>query len=386
MSKLPKPHGGKLVNRVLSKTARKKIQGEFSEIEKVEISKDLAVDIENIAHGVFSPLEGPLNGADFDSVLHGMRLSSDLPWTIPIVMDISSNTIRDRTLEEGDTVILTYQNMSIGLLHIEDIYSYDKKEFVKRVFRTDDIGHPGVAKIMQYEDRLLGGKIELINSYGNPFIQYTLKPIETRVLFKEKGWRTVVGFQTRNAPHMGHEYVQKTALTFVDGLFINPVIGNKKPGDFKDEVILKTYRELIDHYYLKGKAVMAILRTEMRYAGPMEAIFHAIVRKNFGCTHFIVGRDHAGVGKYYGPYAAQEIFAEFSDLGISPIFFKEFHFCKKCLGYVSNQICPHSGDDIIRPSGTKIRRMLTRGEMPPKEMIRSEVAEIILRTNKPFAE
>lgn len=386
MSKLPKPHGGKLVNRVLSKTARKKLEDESSEIEKVEISKDLAVDIENIAYGVFSPLEGPLTGADFDSVLREMRLSNDMPWTIPIVMAMSSKTIRDRNLKEGDIVILGHRNMPISLLHIEDIYSYDKRELAKKIFRTDNSDHPGVAKIMQYEDRLVGGKIDLINRYENPFAQYTLKPIETRVLFKEKGWRTVVGFQTRNAPHTGHEYVQKTALTFVDGLFINPVIGSKKPGDFKDEVILETYRELIDHYYLKDKAVMAILRTEMRYAGPMEAIFHAIVRKNFGCTHFIVGRDHAGVRKYYGPYDAQDIFAEFSDLGISPIFFKEFHFCKKCLGYVSNQICPHSGDDIIRPSGTEIRRMLTRREMPPKEMIRPEVAEIILRTNKPFVE
>ncbi|MFX0096367.1 MAG: sulfate adenylyltransferase [Candidatus Hodarchaeota archaeon] len=384
MSKLPKPHGGKLINRILSKTARKKIINELSEFEKVEISKDLAVDIENISNGVFSPLEGPLSSVDFDSVLHEMRLASDIPWTIPIVLDISSRMIRERALKQGEIVILTHRNMPISLLYIEDIYAYDKKKFVKRVFKTDDSDHPGVAKILQSEDRLVGGKIELINNIENPFVQYTLRPIETRVLFKEKGWRTVVGFQTRNAPHMGHEYVQKTALTFVDGLFINPVIGKKKAGDFKDEVILKTYRELIDYYYLKDKAVMAILRTEMRYAGPKEAIFHAIVRKNFGCTHFIVGRDHAGVGKYYGPYDSQEVFMEFSDLGISPIFFKEFHFCRKCLGYVSAQICPHSGNDVIRPSGTKIRRMLMRREIPPKEMIRSEVAEIILKTSKPF--
>ncbi|MFX1598702.1 MAG: sulfate adenylyltransferase, partial [Promethearchaeota archaeon] len=265
-------------------------------------------------------------------------------------------------------------------------YWPDKEDYAKKVFGTTDSSHPGVAKVMQSNDTLIGGEIELINSTDNPFLHYALRPIETRVLFKERGWRTVVGFQTRNAPHMGHEYVQKTALTFVDGLFINPVIGKKKPGDFKDEVILRAYEELINHYYLKDKAILAILRTEMRYAGPREAILHAIVRKNFGCTHFIVGRDHAGVGSYYGPYDAQEIFSEFSDLGIVPIFFKEFHYCKRCLGYVSSRICPHRGDEIIRPSGTKIRKMLQQKELPPKEMIRHEVAKIIFSYDRPFIE
>ncbi len=386
MVALPKPHGGKLINQVHSEKSKKKIQDELDEIVGIEVSKDFAVDLENIAFGVFSPLVGPLSNIDFESVLNEMRLANDIPWTIPIVLDISSAEIQDKGLKTGDIAILTNQKMPIASLLIDDIYTYDKKEYAQRVFGTNNLDHPGVVKLMSLNNLLVGGRIELLNSPDNPFAQYTLRPIETRVLFKEKGWKTVVGFQTRNAPHLGHEYVQKTALTFVDGLFINPVIGKKKPGDFNDEVILKAYEELVNNYYLVDKAVVAILRTEMRYAGPKEAVFHAIIRKNFGCTHFIVGRDHAGVGDYYAPYDAQEIFSEFLDLGISPIFFKEFHYCKKCLGYVSSRICPHGGDDVIPPSGTKIRQMLKRNELPPKEMMRREVAKIILDSKKPFTE
>ncbi|WP_290901266.1 sulfate adenylyltransferase, partial [Ferroglobus sp.] len=273
-----------------------------------------------------------------------------------------------------------------ALMEVEEIYKFDKKEFAEKVFKTTDLDHPGVKKVFEMRDRLVGGKIDLLNQIENPFEKYTLQPVETRVLFKELGWRTVVGFQTRNAPHLGHEYVQKTALTFVDGLFINPVIGRKKKGDFRDEVILKAYEVLIERYYLKNRAVLAVLRTEMRYAGPREAIFHAIVRKNFGCTHFIVGRDHAGVGSYYKPYEAQEIFEEFPDLGITPIFFKQFYYCKKCYGFVNEAVCPHRGEDIIPPSGTKIREMLMKGELPPKEMMRPEVAEVILSFEKPFVD
>lgn len=384
MSNLPKPHGGRLVNRELSDTASKAFQEELSEIAKIEISKDLAIDMENIAYGVFSPLEGPLNSTDFDSVLHEMRLANDVPWTIPIVLDVSSKTIKEIDLKADDTAVLTNQETPFARLFVNDIYSYDKAEYVRRIFKTTDSGHPGFMRIMQSNDMLVGGEIDLISNTDNPFLRYTLRPVETRILFKEKGWRTVVGFQTRNAPHMGHEYVQKTALTFVDGLFINPVVGKKKPGDFRDEVILEAYEELIKHYYLRDKAILAVLRTEMRYAGPREAIFHAIVRKNFGCTHFIVGRDHAGVGNYYGPYDAQEIFNEFSDLGITPIFFKEFHYCRRCLGYVSSRICPHRGNEIICPSGTAIRKLLLQNKLPPREMMREEVAKIILSSDRPF--
>jgi sulfate adenylyltransferase len=243
-----------------------------------------------------------------------------------------------------------------------------------------------VAKVMGMKDVLLGGKLDLVKETATPFARYKLSPRETRVLFKEKGWRTIVGFQTRNTPHIGHEYVQKAALTFTDGIFINPVIGKKKKGDYKDEVILASYEELIKHYYLKERAVMAILMMEMRYAGPREAIFHAIIRKNFGCTHIIIGRDHAGVGSYYHPFAAQDIFEEFPDLGIIPLFFRSFYYCKKCLSVVNDKICPHPPADQIQFSGTKIRDMLLRGEYPSPELVRPEVAKVIMEFKNPFNE
>ncbi len=383
---LPRAHGGTLVDRVMDETRRKKIKGEISDIPSIEISDDIAVDLENIAYGVFSPLEGFMSENDYRLVLDTMRLENDVPWTIPVVLDMNGEEFLKMELRAGDTLLLKRGKTPVALMELEDLFKLDRKEHALKVFRTSDPSHPGVKKTLSMGDLLLGGKIEFMEGIENPFERYTLRPVETRILFKELGWRTVVGFQTRNAPHLGHEYVQKTALTFVDGLFINPVIGRKKKGDFRDEVILKAYEALIDRYYLKEKAVLSILRTEMRYAGPREAVFHAIVRKNFGCTHFIVGRDHAGVGDFYGPYDAQEIFGEFPDLGITPVFFRRFYYCKKCYGYVNEHVCPHEGDDIIPPSGTKIREMLASGKIPPREMMRPEVAEIILGFKNPFVE
>jgi len=380
---LPKPHGGKLIHRVLSGERRERPLEEAKELPKIVVSSELVRDIENIAYGVFSPLEGFLGQEDYLSVLDNKRLANDLPWTIPILLDVSRKEITGVDVED-DVVLSTEDDQPVAVMRIEEKYGFDKRELAQQVFGTTDVGHPGVAKAFNMKDLLLGGKIDLINELKDPFYKYRLKPIETRILFREKGWRTVVGFQTRNVPHLGHEYVQKTALTFVDGVFINPVIGRKKGGDFKDEVILETYEALINHYYLKDKAVLAVLETEMRYAGPYEAIFHAIVRKNFGCTHFIVGRDHAGVGKYYKPYAAQEIFDEFPDLGITPLFFKAFFYCKKCGGVGNERTCPHGEEYRINFSGTEIRETFLRGEKPPQQLMRPEVAEIVLQWKDPF--
>lgn len=379
---MPRPHGGKLINREIGENGKEKFLEQASELPTLNLEEGLAKDVENIAKGVFSPLEGFLLEEDYSSVLNNKRLANDLPWTLPIILDAPNNF----GIRTGDTITLSYQNRPLALMHIEEVYSYNKKEFAQKVYGTLDKNHPGVAKLKDMGDQLLGGKIDLINEVKNPFSKYNLRPIETRILFKEKGWRTIVGFQTRNAPHLGHEYVQKTALTFVDGVFINPVIGKKKKGDFRDEVILEAYEALIKNYYLKDRAVMSILPFEMRYAGPREAIFHAIVRKNFGCTHFIVGRDHAGVGNFYPPYAAQDIFDEFPDLGIIPLFFKEFYHCKKCGGVVNEKTCPHGEDQRIKFSGTKIRELLMRGQRPPAEMMRPEVTDIILRSGNPFME
>jgi len=274
----------------------------------------------------------------------------------------------------------------LAALDIADIYGYDADEYVSTVFDTTDGSHPGVAKVRSMGDRLIGGPIMLADEMASPFPEYTLWPIETRVLFKEKAWRTIVAFQTRNPPHLGHEYVQKAALTFTDGLFINPIIGKKKKGDFTDDIIIHTYQELIDNYYLRDRAVMGVLQAEMKYGGPKEAILHAIMRKNFGCTHFIVGRDHAGVGDFYSPFAAQDIFSEFPDLGIVPLFFKSFFYCKRCGSIANEKICPHEGEDIVNFSGAKIRGRLVDGLPPGEDMMRPEVSQIILDAETPFVE
>ncbi len=379
------PHGGKLINRVLNGAEKSSILDRLNDLPSLTIDPDLVSDVENIATGVYSPLEGFLNRPDFESVLKNMRLKNDLPWTIPIVLDVSRE-MADR-LEPGQQVLLRSEDgQPVAVLTVEDIYDYDKEEFSRQVYGTVDPKHPGVARVLQMKEVLVGGKIDLIDLVPTPYDRYRLSPKETRILFREKGWKTVVGFQTRNTPHLGHEYVQKTALTFTDGLFINPVIGRKKKGDFKDEVILASYEELIKNYYLKERAVMAILKMEMRYAGPREAIHHAIIRKNFGCTHIIIGRDHAGVGNYYHPYAAQEIFEQFPDLGIVPLFFKSFFFCRKCNSIENEKTCPHPSSEHIQFSGTRIRDLLVRGEIPPAELMRPEVARIILSFENPFNE
>ena len=326
-------------------------------------------------------MKGFLTSDDFESVLHHMRLSDDTPWTIPIVLDV-----RERTFDEGDAILLYYEDLPIARMHVEEIYTYDKKEFAVKVFKTDDPAHPGVARVREMGDYLVGGEIELLNELPNPFARYTLRPVETRVLFKERGWKTIVAFQTRNVPHLGHEYVQKAALTFVDGLFINPVLGRKKKGDYKDEVIIKAYEALFEHYYPKDAATLATVRYEMRYAGPREAIHHAIMRKNFGATHFIVGRDHAGVGDYYGPYEAWDLFEEFPDLGITPMFIRESFYCRKCGGMVNAKICPHDEKFHVHISGTKLRKMIMAGEQPPEYMMRPEVYEVVRSFENPFVE
>ena len=378
-----KPHGGKLVDRVLKGAAGEKALSGTDRLRRVRLDSELVSDVENIATGVYSPLEGFLGSDDLHHVLNHRRLVSDLPWTVPIVLDLPKAEA-DGLKEGSDVLLVDAGDQPVAVLHLEEKYGFDKGETAEKVFGTRDAAHPGVAKVMGMNDILLAGPVDLIAAVPTPFDRYKLSPKETRILFREKGWRTVVGFQTRNTPHNGHEYLQKAALTFTDGIFINPVIGRKKKGDFKDEVILASYDELIKHYYLRERAVMAILQMEMRYAGPREAIHHAIIRKNFGCTHFIIGRDHAGVGKYYAPFAAQDIFEDFPDLGIVPLFFRAFSYCKKCQSVVNDKICPHGPADHIQYSGTKIRDMLVAGEIPPPELMRPEVAKVIMSFPEPF--
>ena len=376
------PHGGKLIDRLVPEAGRPRIRDEASELIDIPVSLEARKDYECIAYGIFSPLAGPLNGNDYRSVLERGRLQNDLPWTFPIVLDVSEDLASG--IDEGDDVALSHSGAPFAILHVEDKYVLDRKMYAESVYTTLDIEHPGVARTQGMGTSLLGGRIDLFEETPGKVPRYRLKPKETRFLFKEMGWRTVAGFQTRNAPHIGHEYVQKTALAFVDGLFINPLIGRKKPGDFTDEVIVESYEALIRNYYMRNSATLVTLEMEMRYAGPREAIFHAIIRKNFGCTHFVVGRDHAGVGNYYGPFEAQEKFDEYPDLGIAPIFFRSFFYCKKCGGIENDKVCPHGPEDHINFSGTKMRQLLMRGERPSKEMMRPEVVDVILEHPEPF--
>jgi sulfate adenylyltransferase len=378
---LPRPHGGRLIQRILKDTARDRLLIEANRLPRLDVTPEVASDIVNIGMGAFSPLEGFMGPDDLRATLYAKRLASGVPWTMPIVLDIS----HQQAQHLGDAVGLWHAGRPLALLEGACPYSYDRQELAKQVFGTEDAKHPGVASILRMQDLLLGGTLQVLGDLETPFARYRLTPLDTRVLFEAKGWRTVVGFQTRNIPHLGHESVQKTALTLVDGLFIHPVIGRKQAGDFTDEVILQTYDALVRHYYLHERAVLATLHTEMRYAGPREALFHAIVRKNFGCTHFIVGRDHAGVGHYYAPYAAQEIFDDFPDLGIIPLCFPAVFYCRRCASVANDKTCPHGDDARMQFSGTLLRKLLIERQAPDG-LMRPEVAEIILNQDHPFVE
>ena len=374
------PHGGKLISRLLSEKEAKQLQTELNEYPTLAVSEATGDIIQNIGHGVLSPLTGFMTEDATLTVLDTMRLPSDVPWTIPIILDVDENA----EIKPKDQVALTLNGTGVARLSVEEIYQVDKKHYAKQVFGTTDAKHPGVARINGMKEHLVGGKLEVAPVLPDTFTDVTLYPMETRILFKERKWRTIVAFQTRNPPHLGHEYVEKTALTFVDGIFINPLIGPKKSGDFRDDVILDAYRALMKTYFLKKNSVLSILRSPMYYGGPREAIHHSIMRKNFGCTHFIVGRDHAGVGNYYPPFAAQEIFDDFPDLGITPVPFKSFFYCNKCQSIANDKTCPHPSENHILFSGTKIRQYFNEGKIPPESLMRREVAEVIAKYDNPF--
>jgi len=375
---IPLPHGGKLVNRF--DISDKKADGMMS----VEVSRDLRNDIENIADGIFSPLDGFVGEVDFQSIIRSGRLKNGLAWTLPIVLDVEEH-IGTNMKDEGQVALAT-AGEKFAVLHIDEVYSFDRLECVKALYQTADINHPGVDKIInKMKSHLVGGKIDVFKRIEeSPLRKHRKTPQQIRTEIVNKGWKTLVGFQTRNVPHVAHEMLQKAALNLYDGLFVNPLIGKKKKGDFKDEVILKAYETLIQNYYPRDKAMFATLHTEMRYGGPREAIHHAIMRKNFGCSHFIVGRDHAGIGSFYHPFASQEIFKNYLDIEIEPVFFPAFYYCKKCLAYANEKNCPHGQEFREELSGTKMRKMVSLGEMPGPHLMRPEVAQVILSFKEPF--
>ncbi len=369
------PHGGKLISRVLAGNEREKALEEARELPGISVRHETLLDMGNIAHGVFSPLQGFVTQNDFLSILHEKSLENGIPWTIPVTFPLHEPPANCKA---GDDVALFGQGgKPIALLRLEEIYNFNIHEAAKDVFRTTDTKHPGVAKMHEMGNTLLAGEIDLLNE-PEPIVKgYELAPLQTRSLFQKYKWKTVVGFQTRNVPHRAHEYLQKAALELVDGILLHPLIGWKKDGDYKPEAILHGYEALIKYYYPKNRAVLAALTTQMRYAGPREAVFHAIIRKNFGCTHFIVGRDHAGVGNYYGTYDAHAIFDEIPDLGIDILKMKGPYFCRHCSHVTTEKTCPHPAQEHVEISGTLIRKMLSEGKLPPKEMMREEVAKLL---------
>ena len=380
-----RPHGGTLTNNFIDKS---KID---RDLFTLDVDTGLKKEIENISFGVFSPLKGFLNEQDFLDVVNIGRLANDLPWTIPIVFDTDDEVAKKA--KDSTQVALRNNGQIFGIMNVEDTYNYDKKASAKSVFQTDDPLHPGFQKFVAMKDNLIGGDVKVVaaadadadnnNSFDGKF---RLTPSESRKKIQDLGWKSTVAFQTRNVPHVAHEMLQKAALNIYDGLFINPLIGKKKKGDFKDDVILDSYTVLIDNYYPKSRIIFSTLHTEMKYAGPREAIHHAIMRQNFGCSHIIIGRDHAGVGNYYSPFAAHEIFKDYPELEIKPIFFPAFYFCKKCQGYVNERTCPHESELREELSGTKMRKMFSSGELPPSHLMRSEISKVILNYPEPFVE
>jgi len=375
------PHGGQLVDRVVEGKHTDRLKSSISSDLTVQLDSDTYQDLINIANGRFSPLSGFMNQKDFLKVVNDMTLEDGTIWPLPIVLDVDSKLAS--TLSPSDRIGLKNPSGNlIAALDVNDIYRYDSEQAAEALFGTSEKNHPGVERFYDREPFFIGGPVSMFEQKRYNGID--LLPKETRVLFEHNDWQTVVGFQTRNAPHRAHEYIQKSALEHVDGLFIQPKLGDKKVGDYRDRVIITAYRSLLENYYPDDQTALSVFPSKMNYAGPREAIFDAIVRKNQGCSHFIVGRDHAGVGDYYDGYASQRIFETIGNIGITPLFYNYSFFCKACDGMASEKVCPHREEEQIHPSGTRIREIIQSGSLPSEKMMRPEVAEEIMKSDQAF--
>jgi sulfate adenylyltransferase len=373
------PHGGTLVNLLAEGEEARLLAHEAESLPKLALSARALSDLELLSVGGFSPLTGFMTRGTYTSVVRDMHLPDGLAWSLPVTVSAATEFAKAAagkkvTLTDGDGV-------AHAVMEVREAFDYSKEEEARLCYKTIEEAHPGVAAVYQQESMLLGGPVRVFKRIPHDDFQpYRLEPAQTRAAFKERGWRTVVGFQTRNPVHRAHEYIQKCAMETVDGLLLHPLVGETQAGDIPADVRMACYEALIKDYYPTDRVLLSVNPAAMRYAGPREAIFHAIVRKNFGCSHFIVGRDHAGVGNYYGTYEAQELFGQFGpeDLGIVGMFFDNSFFCRTCGSMGTAKTCPHGDDAHVSLSGTRVREMLSNGEMPPPEFSRPEVAQILI--------
>jgi sulfate adenylyltransferase len=373
------PHGGELINRTLRGELREAALERARSFPQVQLTPMAVSDLELIAVGALSPLTGFMTKADYDSVIDAMHLANGLAWSIPVTLPVDDDAAAG--LREGQEIALLDGDHLMGIMTIEEKYLADKEREAREVYRTTDLAHPGVDRLHRYGNTLLGGEVFMLNGPKEAeFPELRHEPAQTRRMFASRGWRRIVAFQTRNPIHRAHEYIQKVALEIVDGLFLHPLVGETKADDIPADVRIASYQAILRDYYPPDRVLLGVFPAAMRYAGPREAIFHAIARKNYGCTHFIVGRDHAGVGNYYGTYDAHYIFDEFQpgELGIQPLFFDYTFYCKKCEAVVSAKTCPHGKEDWVFLSGTQVRQMLERGEMLPEEFTRPQVSKVLM--------
>ena len=373
------PHGGALELR-LAGTEKTELEQAAVDLPKIEAtSRRVLSDLELLAVGAVSPNRGFMTEKDYKSVVEEMRLANGLPWSLPINLPVTDEEAG--RLEAGKKAAITYEGRTIAVIDVEDVYKFDADHEAKLTYRTTDEAHPGVAYLKSLSGTYVGGEVTVLeNVFAHEFSQYRLTPMQLREKIAERGWKTVVAFQTRNPIHRAHEYLTKCALEIVDGLVIHPLVGGTKGDDIPAETRMKCYEVLMDNYYPQDRVLLSVFPAAMRYGGPREAIWHALLRKNYGVTHFIVGRDHAGVGDYYGTYDAQLLFEEFDpdELGIWPVKFEHSFFCKVCGNMASAKTCPHDRENHVHLSGTQVREMLNEGTEPPPEFSRPEVARILI--------